>query len=643
MNRRLRFLLLLLISYAGAQSLLRLILFFTSWRETSLLPMDLLGTFALGILYDIAAGIFFYLPTALWLLLLPTRWLNQRLGRGFLLFSVFAANFAMVFTMVALFLFWQEFHTNFNFIAVDYLVYTQEMLGTIRESFNMYVILPAIGAAAGVLTWWQNRKLPRQFEAKSRSFALLYLLLLILLPVAVVNLTDDKWRNAVSQNYYNIELAGNGPYSFVSAFFNNELNYSQFYIEEEQSKVNKNLRRFLAADNVTFTDPSSATGDVTRRIENLNQHTVPAIRPNIVLITVESLSANYVGAFGAQKSYTPNLDKLAQNAYLFTRMYATGTRTVRGLEALSLALPPTPGQSVLRRPGCENLASLGSVLNQHGYSSDFIYGGYGYFDNMNGFFGTNGYQIKDRTTIPREEIFQETIWGVADEILFSQVLKSMDEHDANKETAFEMVMTTSNHRPFLFPEGRLEAKQREREGAVRYTDWAIQDFLNRAEKKPWFKNTIFIIVADHQAAVAGKTDLPVGKYHIPCLIYGPKWIQPDVCDRLISQMDLPPTLLGMLGISYTSRFLGRDIAKVPVGEERVFISTYQSLGYIEGDTLTVLKPGKQAVTYQIEDWEQSDYKKITNDPVLVDKAVCWYQGASYLFKNGLLKNPVVKE
>ena len=101
MNRRLRFLLLLLVSYAGAQSLLRLILFFTSWRETSLLPMDLLGTFALGILYDIAAGIFFYLPTALWLLLLPTRWLNQRLGRGFLLFSVFAANFAMVFTMVA--------------------------------------------------------------------------------------------------------------------------------------------------------------------------------------------------------------------------------------------------------------------------------------------------------------------------------------------------------------------------------------------------------------------------------------------------------------------------------------------------------------------------------------------------------------
>lgn len=108
-------------------------------------------------------------------------------------------------------------------------------------------------------------------------------------------------------------------------------------------------------------------------------------------------------------------------------------------------------------------------------------------------------------------------------------------------------------------------------------------------------------------------------------------------------MVLPPTLLGLLGISYTSRFLGRDIAKVPVGEERVFISTYQSLGYIEGDTLTVLKPGKQAVTYQIEDWEQSDYKKITNDPVLVNKAVCWYQGASYLFKNGLLKNPVVKE
>ena len=124
-------------------------------------------------------------------------------------------------------------------------------------------------------------------------------------------------------------------------------------------------------------------------------------------------------------------------------MLATGTRTVRGLEAISLAVPPTPGQSILRRPDFDNLATFGGVLDQNGYKSDFVYGGYGYFDNMNDFFSSNGYTIKDRVSIPKEEIFNDTIWGVADEILFTQVLKSMDEHYTNTEPAFEMVMTFS--------------------------------------------------------------------------------------------------------------------------------------------------------------------------------------------------------
>lgn len=660
MKNRLTYLKTVFLSYLETQSLLRLTLLLFSWQSASLIPSDLLRTFAAGIVYDAAAGIFFCLPLAIWLLICPDKWINRKQGRISIVLLTFAIDFFMVFTMAALFLFWQEFHTNFNFIAVDYLVYTQEMLGTIRESFNMPLILLLIAALAFILTQWQKRHLPEFFPAKEKRLLLPYVLILFLLPAAVIKLTDDGWRNAVSQNYYNIEIAGNGPYCFVSAFFSNELDYARFYREEDQSAVNNRLRRLLAADNSIFiekgmttaentaqnknisaaekgTAATSFSGDITRRVFNRNALT--ARKPNIILITVESLSSNYVGAFGAEKSYTPNLDKLAPEAYIFTRMYATGTRTVRGLEALSLAIPPTPGQSVLRRPGCENLSSLGNVLNRSGYKSDFLYGGYGYFDNMNEFFGTNGYQVKDRMNIPKEEIFQETIWGVADEILYSQVLKSMDGHYANREPAFEMVMTTSNHRPFLFPEGRVHAQPGGREGAVRYTDWAIRDFLKKAESRPWFNNTIFVIIADHQASVAGKTDLPVGKYHIPCIIYAPGLIRPGVCDRLISQMDLAPTLLGMLGISYSSRFLGRDIAQIPKGEERIFISTYQSLGYIEGNTLVVLKPGKQVDSYRIEDWNKSKYIKIDNDPALVDKAITWYQGANYLFKSGLLKNP----
>jgi phosphoglycerol transferase MdoB-like AlkP superfamily enzyme len=360
-------------------------------------------------------------------------------------------------------------------------------------------------------------------------------------------------------------------------------------------------------------------------------------RPNIVVITVESLSSDYLGAFGSQKSLTPKLDQLAKESFIFTNMLATGTRTVRGLEALSLAVPPTPGQSILRRPDSDHMVTLGSVLDKDGYKSDFMYGGYGYFDNMNDFFESNGYTIKDRMSIPKDEIFNETIWGVADEILFSQVLKSMDEHYANQEPTFEMVMTATNHRPWKFPEDRVSEPQGSRAGGVAYTDWAIADFIQRASQKPWFDNTVFVIVADHQAGVAGRTTLPVNRYRIPCIVYGPKLIQPGINNRLISQMDLAPTLLGMLGISYDAPFMGCDINKVPIGQERAFISTYQNLGYIKGDTLVMLGPRKDVTQYQIKDWMKSEYVQQTPDPTLTDEAITWYQSAYELYRAGLLK------
>ena len=248
------------------------------------------------------------------------------------------------------------------------------------------------------------------------------------------------------------------------------------------------------------------------------------------------------------------------------------------------------------------------------------------------------YTIKDRTSILSDEIIQETVWGVADETLFTQVLRSLDEHAAAGEPAFEMVMTTSNHRPFTFPEGRVDSEQGTREGAVLYTDWAIHDFLERAKAKPWFENTVFVIVADHQAGVAGKSALPVDKYRIPCLVYAPGLVGPGSTDRLVSQMDLGPTLLGMLGLSYRTSWLGRDAFQTPEKDDRAFISTYQSLGLVKGDDLVVLTPDKAVAADRIDDWETSDYTKEDVPTNLGKEAISWYQEASDLFKNGLLKN-----
>ena len=197
-------------------------------------------------------------------------------------------------------------------------------------------------------------------------------------------------------------------------------------------------------------------------------------------------------------------------------------------------------------------------------------------------------------------------------------------------------MTTSNHRPYTYPEGRIDIPSKTgRDGAVKYADWALGDFLNRAANKPWFADTVFVIVADHQASAAGKTDLPLARYRIPLLIHAPGLIPPARNERLIAQMGIAPTLLGLLNWSYTSKFFGHDVNRLPPGREHALISTYQTVGYLERDKLVILEPGQRVRVESVE-WPSLATRPATADPAAIEEAISVYQGASLAFKTGLL-------
>ena len=201
------------------------------------------------------------------------------------------------------------------------------------------------------------------------------------------------------------------------------------------------------------------------------------------------------------------------------------------------------------------------------------------------------------------------------------------------------VMTTSNHRPYTFPgRSRRAGRRASAIAPFAYTDWAIGDFLKRARDKPWFADTVFVITADHCANSAGKTSLPVDKYHIPLCIYSPKHIAPGRVDRLMSQIDIPPTLLGLLNFSYTSRFYGYDLFKLEPGRERTFLSTYQELGYMRGNRLTSLIP-RAPVKQMTPDLVTGDATPVaTPDGVDAKDAITYYQTAAYLFTHGLMQH-----
>lgn len=586
--------------------------------------------FADGLFFDCVAFAYGAAPLALYLILLPERIYSHSWHRPVMYALFFATSVVLAFNLVAEYYFYLEFGVRYNFIAVDYLVYTKEVVGNIAESYNLPVVLPSVVVAGAAALWLFGKRLSLCF-AEKLSFArrLAWGLPALLLPVLFYFTVDNRLAQISDNNYCN-EVAMNGFYSLWSAFFDNELSYTRFYKTIGDAQVFKTLRADLAQPGDKFVNGGL---DIAR--------TVAARRPlrklNVILVVGESLSAEELDAFGAAhgKGDVPNLNALRDKSLFFNRFYASGTRTVRGLEAITLSLPPLPGESIIKRPDNGDFYSWGSVMRGLGYETRFIYGGFGYFDNMNEFFSANGYDIVDRADFAKNEITFANIWGVCDEDLFMKTVQVADGDYKSGKPFFYTIMTTSNHRPFTYPEGKIDIspKTKSRTGALKYADYSIGRLLEEARKRPWFKDTVFIFTADHCANSAGRTDLPVYRYHIPLIVYSPGNIKPRVVDTLTAQMDMGPTVLGLLGVSYTSRFFGRDILDgKPAG--RAVLSTYEKLGFLTDDKLAVLGPKRYLETYK---WSDGGFKRAPDpgDTSFADEAVSFYQGANYVYKHRL--------
>ncbi|AYC34168.1 LTA synthase family protein [Pseudomonas cavernae] len=626
----LRYLLVLLSTWLAVFLLTRGVLLGSHLHEAA---GGFLHVFAIGLLYDLGFLAYAALPLGLYLLLCPPA-LWCRPGHRLFLHIVLAVSlFLMLFTAVAEWLFWGEFGVRFNFIAVDYLVYSDEVLHNLLESYPIGRLLASLALVTAALLLVLHKPLKAALAAPLpalRGRLAGGLALAVLAGLSGLLLDQDQPRG-LGGNAYQHELASNGPYQFFAAFRNNELDYPQFYRSLPPAVVAQQLRHELSEPNARFVaaDPL----DIRRQIDNPG---TPR-RPNIVLVTIESLSAKYLGSNGDPRQLTPNLDALRQHSLYFNNFYATGTRTDRGLEAITLSVPPTPGRSIVKRIGRESgFASLGQQLDAQGYDSVFVYGGRGYFDNMNAFFSGNGYRVVDQSSVAEADIHFKNAWGMADEDLYNQTLKLADADYARGKPFLLQLMTTSNHRPYSYPDGRIDiASGAGREGAVKYTDWAIGQFLAAARHKPWFDNTLFVFVADHCAGSAGMEDLPVANYQIPLFVYAPKLVQAGENDRLASQIDLAPTLLGLLNLDYQSTFFGRNLLQASSAPPRVLLGNYQHLGLFDGHDLAILSP-RRAIRRHDDALGASREAPAASDDPLVVRDIAYYQAASYALHHHLL-------
>lgn len=597
---------------------------------------SIVAIFICGLAFDAASGLFAAAPWTIYAAVMPGRFLNSKHGRILTSLLMIIFTSILIFITVSEWFFWDEFGARFNFIAVDYLIWTQEVLGNITESYPMGPILSGIVLSAVGMVYYLHRVgimgWATEHAARWKERGVSLIVGLALPTTAAVLISQSVLPSFANQ--YHGELAKNGCWSFFAAFKQMELNYEQWYPKLARKAALTEAKKLLVTEKETAS--TDAVEDLHRTVHGFT----PEKRWNVILICMESFSGQYMSYAGGKKNITPSLDRLANESIFFENLYATGTRTVRGMEALTLNLPPTPGQSILYRPEGTHLVTTFSPFLARGYDCAFFYGGDGKFDYMNRYFSTSGCRIMDVNAWEKSDTTFKTSWGACDEDLFNKTLSEADKDHANGKPFHYFCMTTSNHRPYDFPDGRINLKSHTgRNAAVKYSDYAVGKLIADASKKPWFKNTLFVFCSDHCASSAGKSDLDVTKFHIPAMIYNPGLIPAQKVSRLCSQIDVMPTVFGLLGWNYNTLSYGHD-QLAPSADSlnaRAFISNYQKIALLEKDNLVILKPKRECDLYSCDTVTGNLIPMKNENSTTVRNAISFYQSASWLFSSGKMK------
>ncbi len=517
-----------------------------------------------------------------------------RYWRRFLLIYMTAWFVFIVFMEMATPSFINQYDSRPNYLFVEYLKHYKEVGGTLLAEYPLQLLLAGIMVP---LLGFAFYRISERLTVLEKPVGWIPALLLVPLLfggflMAARSTFDHRPVNpstvALTTDHLVNDLALNSAYTVLYAIYLSAKDEAGgvAYGKMPFDQVVRIIRNEMGIPDSAFTNPQLPT-------HHLQQSSIPRKRPlNLVIVLEESLGAEFVGRMGGLP-LTPNLDTLAEEGIWFENLYATGTRSVRGIEAVVSGFLPTPAPSVVKlNKSQRDFFTLASLLKQKGYDTGFIYGGEGHFDNMRSFFMGNGFNYTiDQDDYP-DTAFHAT-WGVSDEDLFAAADKKFSSY--GEQPFFALVFTSSNHSPFEFPDGRIELYDQEKHtvnNAVKYADYALGRFFAAAKRSNYWHNTIFLVIADHNSRVYGTSLVPVEHFHIPALILGGPIQHPEVVETLASQIDMGPTLLSLIGVSGEHPMVGRDLT-LPRNRNRTGRAIMQfanTLAYMEGNDVSVLRP-----------------------------------------------------
>jgi len=614
---------------------------FSLWQWDRVIDAGMLGNiFIQGLRFDlVVTGIVFAIPVLMFPLFCSNR-LLIRAWKPFVAIYLPAWLTFIVFMEASSPSFINQFDARPNRLFIEYLVYPQEVLSMLWTAYRPQLIIVAI-LLPTIFLAFRRRIKPILAQSRNLDFriALLVTPVFLVLCTAMIRSTlDHRPVNpstvALSTDPLANDLSLSSAYTVLYAAYEARLESTGGfrYGKMDDAEVVLAVRESMMLRDTDFIDDQLPT-------LHHQDATVSFERPkNLVIILEESLGAEFVGSMGGPP-LTPYLDQLRDQGIWFENLYATGTRSVRGLEAVITGFTPTPARSVVKLGKSQRgFFTLAELLKEHGYDTSFIYGGEAHFDNMRRFFANNGFDtIVDRQNIDHPAFAGS--WGASDEDVFRVAHEIFSQpHD---KPFFSLVFSVSNHSPYEFPDGRIELYDAEKatvNNAVKYADWSLGHFFENAKQSPYWENTIFLVVADHNSRVYGAELVPIEHFHIPGVILG-GGIQPDTYTPIASQIDLAPTLLSMMGVSSDNPMIGHDLTREEFRDYpgRAIMQYNTTQAFMEGNDVVILQKDKAPENYRYLDGKLVPFEP--DDPKIVTRAIAHSIWSSMAYEKSLYKIP----
>ena len=559
-----------------------------------------------GIRVDsIVAGYFFLLPA------LISIWLKQ--GRLSQIFNVFISLWLILAFTTIIFMevmtpeFINEYDVRPNRIFLDYLIYPKEVFSMLWEGYKpaIFIGLAAIAICIYIAIFMLKKEKNTSTSIKWPAKLGLSVLIIVVGFVLIRSSFQHRPFNPSMVFFSNDNLVNsltlNSSYSVLFAMYNSrsEQSASDLYGKLDKKEVIAGVRKAATISSSTISDSPSGFYNDDIPTERFHQASYQGKPKNIVILLQESLGARHVGGLGGT-DLTPKLDNLLKQGWNFTNAYATGTRSVRGIEAVLTGFSPGPSRSVVKLSRSQTgFFSIAALLKNHGYQTQFIYGGESHFDNMKSFFLGNGIDdIHDLPTFKNPKFVGS--WGASDEDLYNEAHSEFERMQAEGKPFFSLVFTTSNHTPFEFPDGCLDTIIGERQtadNAIRYSDCALGKFISKAKQSSYWKDTIFVVVADHDSRAIGSDLVPIEHFRIPALFLGSN-IPTREDKRLISQIDIPTTLLSLAGIRDKHPMIGFDLSQdIPSENQRAILQYNENFAWLTHENVIIMKPNTPAQVF----------------------------------------------